>query len=288
MLRVAVPNKGSLAEPTTALLEAAGYRVRSHSKELAVIDEANQVQLFYLRPRDIATYVGSRQLDIGITGRDLLIDSGAPASEVLALGFAGAVHRYATSPGTAEVLNDLNGKTIATSYPNMVAKHLTGQGVIPRSILQLEGAVEVSLRLGLADAIADVVVTGEGLARLGLTVLGEPIMVSEGIAIRPDTVREPDADATRFLRRLSGVLVARDYVMIDYHVEQANLDAASQITPGLESPTVAPLNRSGWVAVRAMVAADEAPQVMDRLEEVGATGILSMRIESCRIASSRL
>lgn len=285
MLRVAVPNKGSLAEPTATLLSAAGYRVRSHAKELVVVDDDHQIEFFYLRPRDIAIYVGSRQLDIGVTGRDLLIDSGAPADEVMSLGISRAVHRYASTPGAAETINDLNDMIIATSYPRLVAKHLADAGVIPRSIVELEGAVATSLQLGLADAIADVVVTGAGLASLGLAVVGDPLMETEGIVIRPSPATDADLEVRRLLRRLSGVLIARDYVMIDYHIEQSLLKTVTRITPGLESPTVAPLSKAGWLAVRVMVSADQAHQVMDLLEEAGATGIVSTKIQSSRPAA---
>ncbi|GLU48657.1 ATP phosphoribosyltransferase [Nocardiopsis ansamitocini] len=283
MLRIAIPNKGSLSDSAARMLHEAGYRLRTESNELVVVDEANGVEFFYLRPRDIATYVGSGQLDIGITGRDLLLDSAAPAEEVLKLGFARSTFRFAGVPGSAGSVNDLAGMTIATSYPGVVAKHLAEHGVEAAGIVRLDGAVETSLRLGVAQVIADVVETGATLAHLGLEVIGEPIMHSEAIIIRPFGADASHPPAQRFLRRMQSVLVARGYVMVDYDIAARHLDKAMALTPGLESPTISPLHREGWSAVRSMVPADKAHTVMDELAAVGARAILATRIHACRI-----
>lgn len=282
MLRVAVPNKGSLNAKAVTMLHEAGYLQRTQTKELVVVDEANGVEFFYLRPRDIATYVGTGQLDIGITGRDLLIDSAAPAQEILGLGFARSNFHFAGTPGSARDVHDLHGKRIATSYPTVVAKYLADLGVEPAGIVRLEGAVETALRLGVADVIADVVETGATLANLGLTVIGDPIMRSEAVVVQADGVSETEA-SQRFLRRLESVLVARDYVMLDYDIEAANLDAAVAVASGKEGPTVSPLHREGWVAVRVMVSAAKAHTIMDRLQDAGARAILATRIHACRV-----
>jgi ATP phosphoribosyltransferase len=283
MLRIAIPNKGSLSGPAGAMLHEAGYRQRTDTKELVIVDEQNQVEFFYLRPRDIAVYVGSGRLDIGITGRDLLLDSAAAAEEVLQLGFARSTFRFAGMPGTAETVRDLGGMTIATSYPGVVEKHLAEHGVHAHGIVRLDGAVETALKLGVAEVIADVVETGTTLAHLGLVVIGEPLMESEGIVIRPAGADTTNEAAQRFLRRLQSVLVARTYVMMDYDIRMEDVEAAVALTPGLESPTVSPLHRQGWAAVRAMVPADQAQHIMDKLETVGARAILSARIHACRI-----
>ncbi len=282
MLRVAVPNKGSLSGPAAAMLHDAGYTQRGGAGELVIVDEKNDVEFFYLRPRDIAIYVGTGRLDLGITGRDLLIDSGAAADEVLSLGFARATFRFAATPGTHRCLDDLDGQTIATSYPGLVAKHLAEHGVHPAALVRLDGAVETSLRLGVADAIADVVETGRTLAQLGLTVFGDPIMTSEAIVIRAASAGT-DPAVERLLRRLRGVGVARDFRMVDYIVGDDLLDQAVTITPGLESPTISPLHRPGQVAVRAMVPAATVQTVMDDLEALGATAIIAAQIHSCRL-----
>ncbi|MGK5630538.1 ATP phosphoribosyltransferase [Streptomyces sp. URMC 123] len=283
MLRIAVPNKGSLSAPASAMLQEAGYRQRTDAKELIVRDERNGVEFFFLRPRDIAVYVGSGRLDIGITGRDLLMDSAAPAEEVLPLGFGRSSFHFAGRPGTAGTVADLDGLTIATSYPGVVAKHLAEHGVNAGGIVRLDGAVETSLELGVAQVIADVVETGRTLEQLGLRIIGDPIMESEAVVVRPVGARPRDEAAVRFLRRLESVLVARRYVMMDYDIRVEDVEKAVALTPGLESPTVSPLHRRGWAAVRAMVPADDAQRIMDQLEKVGAHAVLTTRLHACRI-----
>ncbi|MFD7692022.1 ATP phosphoribosyltransferase [Streptomyces sp. NPDC059805] len=283
MLRIAVPNKGSLSGPAADMLHEAGYQQRRESKELRIVDPVNEVEFFYLRPRDIAIYVASGQLDIGITGRDLLIDSGAEAEEILPLGFARSTFRFATKPGTVGGdLADLKGKTIATSYEGIVAKYLADHGV-DASVVHLDGAVETAIQLGVAQVIADVVETGTSLRNAGLEVVGEPIMKSEAAVIRRTGADADDPKVQQFLRRLQGVLVARTYVMMDYDCRVEQLEKAVALTPGLESPTVSPLHNEGWVAVRAMVPAREAQRIMDDLYDIGARAILTTAIHACRL-----
>ncbi|GAA2480629.1 ATP phosphoribosyltransferase [Streptomyces thermolineatus] len=282
MLRIAVPNKGSLSEPASAMLHEAGYRQRKDSKELVLVDSDNQVEFFFLRPRDIAVYVGSGRLDIGITGRDLLLDSGSEAEEILQLGFAGSTFRYATRPGTATDVKEFGGMTIATSYPGVVAAHLADHGV-EASVVRLDGAVETAIQLGVADVIADVVETGTTLRNAGLEIIGEPILHSEAVVIRRTGADPEDPKVQQFLRRLQGVLVARRYVMMDYDIRVENVEAAIALTPGLESPTVSPLHHEGWVAVRAMVPSKGAQQIMDELYDLGARAILTTGIHACRL-----
>ncbi|MGC3000273.1 ATP phosphoribosyltransferase [Streptomyces sp. G35A] len=287
MLRIAVPNKGSLSGPAAEMLHEAGYQQRRESKELRIVDPENEVEFFYLRPRDIAIYVSSGRLDIGITGRDLLVDSGARAEEILPLGFARSTFRYATKPGTARGVADLVGMTVATSYEGIVAKHLADHGV-DASVVHLDGAVETAIELGVAEVIADVVETGTSLRNAGLEVIGEPIMTSEAVVIRrtgtPDGADETvETKVQQFLRRLQGVLVARTYVMMDYDCRVEQLEKAVALTPGLESPTVSPLHNEGWVAVRAMVPSKEAQRIMDDLYDIGARAILTTAIHACRL-----
>ncbi|MFI6936005.1 ATP phosphoribosyltransferase [Streptomyces sp. NPDC050287] len=285
MLRIAVPNKGSLSGPAAEMLHEAGYQQRRESKELRIVDPENEVEFFYLRPRDIAIYVSSGKLDIGITGRDLLIDSAAKAEEILPLGFARSTFRYATKPGTAKGVQDLNGMTVATSYEGIVAGHLADHG-IDASVVHLDGAVETAVELGVAEVIADVVETGTSLRNAGLEVIGEPIMKSEAVVIRRTGAEADDSVESKvqqFLRRLQGVLVARTYVMMDYDCRVEQLEKAVALTPGLESPTVSPLHNEGWVAVRAMVPAKEAQRIMDDLYDIGARAILTTAIHACRL-----
>ncbi|MFJ9149385.1 ATP phosphoribosyltransferase [Streptomyces sp. NPDC102270] len=285
MLRIAVPNKGSLSGPAGEMLHEAGYQQRREAKELRIVDPVNDVEFFYLRPRDIAIYVSSGQLDIGITGRDLLVDSGADAEEILPLGFARSTFRFASKPGTASGVEDLKGKTVATSYEGIVAGHLADNG-IEASVVHLDGAVETAIELGVAEVIADVVETGTSLRNAGLEVFGEPIIKSEAVVIRrtgADADEAAESKVQQFLRRLQGVLVARTYVMMDYDCRVEQLEKAVALTPGLESPTVSPLHNEGWVAVRAMVPAKEAQRIMDDLYDIGARAILTTAIHACRL-----
>ena len=281
LLKIAVPNKGSLAEAATGMLREAGYRQRHDPKDLVLVDDANGVEFYYLRPRDIAVYVGEGTLDLGITGRDMLLDSGAEATEVMALGFGGTRFRFAAPGGTSMTVADLDGRRIATSYPGLVATYLQTQGVTAR-LIHLDGAVESSVRLGVADVIADVVETGTTLKRAGLELFGESILESEGILIQHSD-RPAPAGLDLLVRRLSGVLTARNYLMVDYNVPQEKLDAACLVTPGLDAPTVSPLAKAGWVAVRAMIPAKEAQQIMDDLWDAGADAILVTNIAACRL-----
>lgn len=281
MLRIAVPNKGSLAEPAEQMLREAGYRTRRDSKELVVTDVDADVELFYLRPRDIAVYVGSGTVDVGITGRDLLLDARSEATEVMALGFGRSTFRYAARPGTADSVTELAGHRVATSYAGLVGAHLEQHGVTAE-VVRLDGAVETAITLGVADVIADVVETGATLRSQGLAVFGDPILVSEGVLIRRADVAE-DNGLGVLRRRLLGVVTARDYVMLDYDCPAELVEQACRITPGLESPTLAPLQDSAWVAVRAMVPRAGTNRVMDELYDMGARGILVTHIAACRL-----
>ena len=280
MLRIAIPNKGSLAESAIAILKEAGYRQRSDSRDLVLADPANGVEFYYLRPRDIAIYVGSGELEAGITGRDLLIDSGAAAEELLPLDFGGSTFRFAGPAGSALSIDKIGGKRVATAYPGLVEKYLKDRS-ITATVVRLDGAVESSVRLGVADLIADVVSTGNTLRQAGLEVFGEPILTSEAILIkRPGS--EVPSGLDILIRRLQGVVTARQYVLLDYDVPTEFLDKACAITPGLESPTISPLQREGWVAVRAMVLRSQTNRTMDELWSIGARGILVTDIHACR------
>jgi ATP phosphoribosyltransferase len=281
MLRIAVPNKGSLADSSIAILKEAGYRQRTDARDLVLIDPDNAVEFYYLRPRDIAIYVGSGELEAGITGRDLLIDSVAPAEEILSLDFGGSTFRFAAPIGKDWEISDISGKRIATAYPGLVEHNLKSLG-IQAQIVRLDGAVESSIRLGVADVIADVVSTGSTLRQAGLQVFGEPILTSEAIVIKRKGVELP-AGLEVLIRRLQGVVTARRYVLLDYDVLKNLVDQACAITPGLESPTISPLQKADWVAVRAMVLRKETNRVMDELWALGARGILVTDIHACRL-----
>ncbi|WP_336659239.1 ATP phosphoribosyltransferase [Leucobacter sp. USHLN153] len=280
MLRIAVPNKGSLSETATEMLTEAGYSGRRDSRKLVHTDSRNQVEFFYLRPKDIATYVGSGALDVGITGRDLLLDSGSEATEIAALDFGDSTFRFA-APSGSEIseLAHLSGRRVATSYPKLVDDFLRERGVVAE-LVKLDGAVESAVQLGVADAVADVVSTGATLRAAGLEIFGPVILESTAVLIGGPNAH-PDID--RLLRRLRGVLVARKYVIMDYDLPVDRLDEATQVAGGIESPTVSPLKDEQWVAVRVMVRSDDANEIMDRLYDLGARAILVTAIHAARL-----
>jgi ATP phosphoribosyltransferase len=280
LLRVALPSKGTLAAPASEMLAEAGYRQRHDAKDLTVIDSTNDVEFFFLRPRDISVYVGSGDLDLGITGRDLMLDSEAPVTERLALGFGGSSFRYAAQIGRDWKVGDLEGLRVATAYPQLVRADLARHGVSV-TLIRLDGAVEISVQLGVADAIADVVGSGRTLRQHGLVAFGDPICSSEAVLVeRANAV--PSPGRTQLVARLQGVVFAQQYVMLDYDCPRTLLDDAIAITPGLESPTLAPLADPDWVAVRAMVPRSDANRIMDELSARGAKAILASDIRSCR------
>lgn len=277
MLRIAIPNKGTLSRPAIEMLGEAGYRQRSDDRDLTCLDADNDVEFFYLRPRDIATYVESGDLDLGITGQDLLVDSGSPVTQLLELGFGGATFQFAAPEPTFR----LEGRRIATSYPRVVERYLTENG-IKAEVVKLDGAVENAVRLGVADAVADVVATGATLRQAGLVPIGEPILRSQAVLVGR-LPSEGNGGVAQMLRRLQGVLVARRYVMLVYDVRADQLDDACAITPGIEGPTISQLHREGWVAVQSMVLQSDIHRIMDELYDLGARAILVTDIHACRL-----
>jgi ATP phosphoribosyltransferase len=281
MLRIAVPNKGSLSLAAAEMLREAGYRGRRDLKELVLTDIDHDIEFFFLRPRDIAVYVGSGSLDGGITGRDLLLDSGAAAVESMALGFAASTFRFAARPGVASSVKDIDGQRVATSYAGLVSAHLAAHGVTA-DVVRLDGAVETAITLGVADVIADVVETGSTLRQQGLEVFGDPILLSEAVLIQR-AVSQSQGPLDFLARRLQGVITAHSYVMMDYDVRVELVEQACALTPGLESPTVSPLHDKGYAAVRAMVPRNRTNQLMDDLYDLGARAILVTDISACRL-----
>jgi ATP phosphoribosyltransferase len=288
MFRVAIPNKGSLSLAATEMLKEAGYKMRSSDRQLVLQDLENGIEFFYLRPRDIAVYVGSGTLDVGITGLDLMLDAQSDAITTQDLGFAKSSFRFAAPQGTHyKTLDDLSGARIATSYANLVGNYLREHGVAPKQIVRLDGAVESSIKLGVADVIADVVSTGTTLRQEGLEILGPTILESEAILIRsPKT--SPDSDELQILtQRLEGVLTAREYVMMDFDIETRLIPDAKVIAPGFEAPTISSLSTSdgkeSWSAVRVMIRRRSVNQVMDQLHKLGARAIIVTQILASRL-----
>lgn len=283
MLRIAVPNKGMLSEPAWNMLQEAGYATRTNSRQLVVEDEENNIELFYLRPIDIAVYVGRGTIDVGITGRDLLLNSGTQAVEDMQLGFGASTFRFA-APKESDItsLSDVDGKRVATSFDKLVGDYLAEHNISAETI-HLDGAVESSVHLGVADLIADVVSTGTTLRNAGLRIFGDPILHSQAILVRSPRVDKDSEDLAILKRRLSGVLTAHHYVLLDYDIPLDKVQEAVEITPGFESPTVSPLHDSQWAAVRAMVPKKATNKIMDDLYKVGARAILVTALQASRM-----
>ncbi|MDO4631952.1 MAG: ATP phosphoribosyltransferase [Corynebacterium sp.] len=281
MLKIAVPNKGSLSEAAVTILTEAGYTGRGTTKALTVLDKTNNVEFFFLRPKDIAIYVANGHLDLGITGRDLAADSRAEVQEVLNLGFGSSTFRYAAPSDRKWAIADIAGKRVATSYPNLVRADLVARG-IDATVIRLDGAVEISIKLGVADVIADVVSTGRTLLQHGLAPFGEPLVDSEAVVVARKGV-EITPEMMILLRRIEGILHAHNFLMLDYNVEEHLLEQAKTITPGISGPTVSPLALANWVAVRAMVPRKEANAIMDQLAQLGAQAILASEIRIARL-----
>ncbi len=282
MLQIALPNKGALAEDALRLVQEAGYRIRRSRRDLAVRDAENEAEFLFLRPRDIATYVSSGVLELGITGQDLAADSGVDVHELLALGFGKARFHYAVPQESTLTPDDLGGLRVATSYVRLVEEDLARRGV-EAAVVPLDGAVGISIRLGVADAVADVVQTGQTLEQAGLRTTGEPLLRSEAVLIGRNGEAGRRAGVRQFVERLRGIIVARAFVMVEYDIPKAQMQEAVVVTPGIEAPTIAPLSKEGWVAVKAMVRQPRVNPVMDRLSALGAKGILVTDIRTCRI-----
>lgn len=281
MLRIAVPNKGSLSESSIDLLSSAGYRTRRRGRELVLQDPKNDAEIFFLRPRDIAVYVGQGRIHAGITGRDLVADSPAGAVEIMGLGFGRSRFQFAAPATVINKIEDLDGKRIAASYDRLVSTYLANRG-IEAQVIHLDGAVESAIQLGVADAIADVVETGSTLRAAGLEVFGDPILVSEAVLITGAQHR--DSGGLETLRqRIGGIIVARDHVLVDYNIETRNLERAFALAPGLESPTVSPLAEPDWTAVRVVALRNTINQTMDDLLTVGARGIIVTELAASRL-----
>ncbi len=282
MLKIALPNKGALSCVSIELITKAGYKCSRDGRELTVADKDNNIEFVYLRPRDIAIYVSKGILDIGITGRDLALDSGSQLSELLGLGIGKSRFFYAVPAACELIPDEFTGMRIATSYPNIVKADLEKHGV-KAEIVHLDGAVEISIQLGVADAIADVVESGKTLVAAGLKTVGQPIMCSEACVMGRNLEMMEHTDVKRFINRLNGIIVAREYAVVEYDVEKSKLDDACRITPGIESPTISPLSREGWVAVKAMFKKKQVNRIIDELVEIDARGIIVTDITTCRI-----
>lgn len=282
MLRVAVPHEGRLAEPAERLLREAGFDQRPDHQVLSLSDRRNDVEFFYLSPRDVPAFVASGDLHFGITGSDLMRECGRPLITVAELGFGASEFRVAVPRDSGWNLHDLHGRTIATSYPKLVRSYLSGRGIGAR-IVRLDGEPEVSVQLGLADAVADIVPAGGAWIEHGLTFLPERIGRSEAVLLRreqrPGAAESNPAACHEFVRRLRGVIYARSHVVLEYWARPRDLDTLEAISPRIAESGP---GDGSLVVIPSIVRRAVARSVMDALLENGAQAVVSSSVQAYR------
>ncbi|MBO7130729.1 MAG: ATP phosphoribosyltransferase [Fibrobacterales bacterium] len=279
MIRMALPNKGQLFEPTIELLKSCGYVARKDGRSLCCLDEANGVEFYFLRPSDIPRYVGKGIIDAGITGLDFNAEAQGEGIPVLDLPYGASRLCAAIPAGADESWDAIPKLRIATSFPNIVKKFF---GRDDLKLVVLEGAVEISVALGVADAVVDIVETGTTLRMAGLKILGEPLFRSNA-ALFANPAKKDDPAIARLVRRIEGRMVAMKYMMVEYDAPESVLEAACRLTPGIASPTVSPLHKKGWFSVKSMIEKKGSNRTLDELADLGCKGVVLTAIETARI-----
>ena len=280
-LRIGLPSKGRLSDIAGDLLKQAGLSFRRQNRGLFAKVSGLPVDLIFLRHDDIPTLCAEGAIDMGITGSDLLEESGGAAEIRMRLG-VGRCRLAICVPDDADLKSaaDLDGKRIATSFPQITERYLS-QHQATAHLVSLSGSVEVMIQLGVADAIVDLVETGSTLAANRLRIL-EEIDSYETVLIQNGKCRDTEM-ADRVVRRLEGVVIARDYSLLEYNVPRSKLNAAEQITPGFNSPTINSLEDPDWCSVRVMVKRGAVIDAMERLESLGASAVIETPISNCRL-----
>jgi ATP phosphoribosyltransferase len=280
--RIGVPSKGRLADVAAELLHEAGLSFRQHARGLFARVREMPIDVTFLRTEDIPVLCAEGAIDMGITGSDLVAESGKELVQRLALG-VGACRLAICVPdeSEAETPSALDGLRIATSFPRVTEAYLQDQHATQVHLVELSGSVEIMISLGVADAIVDLVETGSTLAANHLRILDE-IGRYEAVLIQ-NTHGFETSLADRVVRRLEGVVIARGYSLLEYNVPRDKLPEAERITPGFNSPTVSSLEDSQWCAVRVMVARKDVIRIMEELEALGASAILETQIRNCRL-----
>jgi ATP phosphoribosyltransferase len=280
-LRIGLPSKGRLSELSGELLLQAGLNFRRQSRGLFAKVKGLPIDLIFLRTDDIPTLVAEGAIDMGFTGSDLVEEANANVTTRMRLG-VGRCRLAICVPEDSGIgsVRELDGKRIATSFPSITKAYL-GQHNALAHMVSLSGSVEVMIQLGVAEAIVDLVETGSTLAANRLRVL-EDIGSFETVLIQNETCRDTET-ADRVVRRLEGVVIARDYSLLEYNIPTTKLAEAEKITPGFNSPTIGTLEDELWRSVRVMVRSDEVIDVMERLERLGASAIFQTTISNCRL-----
>jgi len=280
-LRFAVPGKGRLREPSIEMLRKAGYSFRASGRNLYATCTSADIVFIFVRADDIPVLVHQGVVDLGITGSDLVIERRADVASIMPLGFGRCRLCVAVRNSFEDKeLKSLQGKNIATSFPVMTGDYFAAQGVDVNCI-EMNGSVEIMVGLSLADAIVDIVETGDSLRDNDLRVFSDIGRYEATLISRASLAEDPRVLQVK--RRIQGILVASQYSMLEYNIRENLLKQAEAITPGFESPTVSRLDQENWLAVKVMVKKNEVVQVMDGLEKLGATAILETEILNCRL-----
>ena len=280
-LRIGLPSKGRLSEIAIELLSQAGLSFRRQSRGLFARVSGLPIDLVFLRTDDIPTLCAEGAIDMGITGSDLVEEAAVDIEVRMKLG-VGRCRLAICVPDDASLRSaaDLSKARIATSFPNITERYLAQHGASAH-LVSLSGSVEVMIQLGIADAIVDLVETGSTLAANRLRILDE-IDSYETVLIQNSRCSDP-LTADRVVRRLEGVVIARDYSLLEYNVPRSKLAEAEAITPGFNSPTVNALEDANWCSVRVMVKRHDVIEAMERLESLGASAIIETPISNCRL-----
>ncbi len=280
-LRIGIPSKGRLSELAIDLLHQAGLQFRRQDRGLFARVRGLDVDLTFLRTDDIPLLCSEGAIDMGITGNDLVAEANVAVQERMQLG-VGRCRLAICVPEDSPVtqVSQLDRKSVATSFPRLTDEYFRRHGAVSH-LVSLSGSVEVMIQLGVAEAIVDLVETGSTLAANRLRIL-EEIGQYETVLIQNDRVRDP-VTAERLLRRLEGVVIARDYSLLEYNIPKNLLADAEAITPGFKSPTINSLEDKLWCAVRVMVRTSQVIDTMERLESLGASAIIQTSIANCRL-----
>lgn len=281
MIQIGIPSKGRLHEPLVALLKQAGYRFRVDGRSLRIPCAGTETSLVLLRTDDISTLVAAGIIDAGISTQDIVEESQAEVVEVLKLDM-GHCRIVVAAPENGPFAKpaDLDGKTIATSFPRLAGTFFAKHGAKPRFV-EVGGSCEAMVPLGMAEAIVDITETGNSLRDNGLKILSEIGSYQTVLVTRPENSENPEIKA--LVRRIQGAMIAQTYRLVEYNIPRARLSEAEKVTPGFQSPTVTSLEDPAWCAVRAMVPQKQLGRVMDDLEALGATAIIQFGIENCRL-----
>jgi len=281
-LKIAIPSKGRLRSRSVELLTQAGLRVRSEGRRLHSVCPETGIGVIFAHTQDIPGLVAEGSVDLGITGSDLVLEKGVPVDEHRRLGFGEcrlslAVHVDAPY----ETPRDLGARRVGSKFPKLAHEFFEKEGAADVHIIEIQGAVEAMVPLGMVDGIVEIVETGASLIENDLR---EMSVILRAQAVLIGTRMQHDSvSRDRLLRRIEGVLVASRYSLIEYNCPTSEVEKAREITPGFSAPTIQQTSDPRWLAVKVLVAKSQIQGVVDRLEELGCVAILETEVRHARL-----